>query len=34
MTSPDCALFFSLMEMDENAPEMGVLAFGQIKSYD
>jgi hypothetical protein len=34
MTSPDCALFFSLMEMDESAPDIGVLAFEQIKSYD
>jgi hypothetical protein len=33
MTSPECALFFSLMEMDESAPDMGVLAFEQIKSY-
>lgn len=33
MTSPECAVFFSLMELDESAPDMGVLAFEQIKSY-
>ena len=34
MTSPDCAVFFSLLEMDESAPDMGVLSFEHIKSYE
>jgi hypothetical protein len=34
LASPECALFFSLMEMDESAPDMGVLAYEQIKAYD
>ena len=33
MTSPDCALLFSLLEMDEGQPDMGVLSFEQIKAY-
>jgi hypothetical protein len=33
MTSPECALFFSLLEMDESQPDMGVLSFEQIKTY-
>ena len=33
ITSPECALFFSLLEMDESQPDMGVLSFEQIKTY-
>jgi hypothetical protein len=35
MTSPDCAKLFSLMEMpDASVPDMGVLSFELIKTYE
>jgi hypothetical protein len=35
MNSPDCAAFFSLMEMpDESAEDMGVQSFEHVKTYE
>ena len=33
-TSPACLTFFGLMEMDESLPDMGVLSFEHLKTYD
>jgi hypothetical protein len=35
MSSPNCAAFFSIMEVpDETAVDMGVLSFEPIKTYE
>jgi hypothetical protein len=35
MNSPDCAAFFSLMEMpDESVEDMGVQSFEHVKTYE
>jgi hypothetical protein len=35
LASPECAAYFSLMETpDENLPDMGVLSFEHIKTYE
>jgi hypothetical protein len=31
---PACMAFFQLWEMDETKPDMGVLSFEEIKTYD
>ncbi|MCE9596887.1 MAG: hypothetical protein K8S54_02880 [Spirochaetia bacterium] len=32
--NPACMAFFQLWEMDEAKPDMGVLSFEEIKTYD
>lgn len=35
MNSPDCAAFFSIMEMpDDSTADMGVLSFEPVKTYE
>jgi hypothetical protein len=31
---PACMAFFQLWEMDETKPDMGILSFEEIKTYD